>query len=551
MCATTCLAFPKALYVKKGDTYTKYNFGVAENLKFSNDGKTLNITGYSEAIDLEAIDYITFTAPADNTAMTPSEQKEHLVEIGDNFYKYIEPIQHGNRDLVCMIDKFIREYQYYYLDPMYYDVHGTTDDTPATQLSSVIKSIGAIVKGDVSAIRTAQLNGVELYQCSDWFGVFKAVATPLESRWEKVSDADYLEVRFPQTPVHDVNGDGVIDINDRPADYTPGDFIIKITTSDEYTDWTEIDFVGRVPKTITAVLSKDETTIATLVINPSINNTAKTASIITRLYTGVSHELNLYVENTTIITNDYITSQVRCSFDNLELVNANAKVNGVNLTNYPNWKEDFDNTHDGYDNYDETTGNYEWIDGTRDPMIAHHFTYATGEANILGSRLYLSGKISYIGKLYDVLNEDSWIPDAERVWDDMKNTLTYINSDRSVVEKQVSHLNNYADIYFTYGNRAQVQGYITWDLCEDSYSYETDSYWDDEKQEWIQKQHTSVHISYEAMPLITFPDLTSFPFEDYFNGTDFSRLVNDYNDILDQYYSISGNTRPSDNETDY
>ena len=49
-------ALPKAVYVKQGDTYTKYNFGVAGDLQFSNGGKTLTITGYSEVIDLDNID---------------------------------------------------------------------------------------------------------------------------------------------------------------------------------------------------------------------------------------------------------------------------------------------------------------------------------------------------------------------------------------------------------------------------------------------------------------------------------------------------------------
>ena len=40
------MAFPKALYVKKGNEVQKYNFGVAEDLVFSNGGRTLTITGY-------------------------------------------------------------------------------------------------------------------------------------------------------------------------------------------------------------------------------------------------------------------------------------------------------------------------------------------------------------------------------------------------------------------------------------------------------------------------------------------------------------------------
>ena len=56
--AANAITFPQALYVKKGDVYTKYNFGVAGDLKFGNGGHTLSITGYEEIINLDEIDYI-------------------------------------------------------------------------------------------------------------------------------------------------------------------------------------------------------------------------------------------------------------------------------------------------------------------------------------------------------------------------------------------------------------------------------------------------------------------------------------------------------------
>ena len=68
----SAMAFPKAIYVKKGDEVKKFNFGVAEDLVFSNDGRTLTITGYDEDIKLDEIDYISFSAPVDGTAITPN-----------------------------------------------------------------------------------------------------------------------------------------------------------------------------------------------------------------------------------------------------------------------------------------------------------------------------------------------------------------------------------------------------------------------------------------------------------------------------------------------
>lgn len=536
ICAATCFAFPKALYVKKGDTYTKYNFGVAENLKFSEDGKWLNITGYNEGIYLEAIDYITFTAPANSTALTPTEQKEQLVQIGDDFYRNISPIQYANMDLLCMTDEFVRTYSKYDLDPKYYDVHGDNSADPIDAMTSLFKSMGAIAKGDAAAIRTAQLNGVELYQCSDWFGEFKAVTLPDSLYWEKTGDFDGIRISFPA--------------KDHGYDFTA-----TLTTSEEYVDWTEVDFVGRVPKAITVAFTRGETMLATLRINTTVNNEAKTVNMRT-IFSSDETSMptsNLYVENRMAIDNDKITDRVRCLFNGTELVNANATVNGVKLTDYDNWKEDIDNTHDGYEVVDTIAGTWDWIEGNRDSMIANHFTYATGEANILQNRLFLSGKISYIGKLHEILKENAYIENAYEngVWDDVKNTLTYTCDDRSVVERQVSHLNNYSDIYFTYENRAQIQGYLTWDINEESYSYESDGYYDPEKQEWVERNHTEINIHYDTMSKLTFPDLTSFAIEDYFNGTDFSRLVDDYDSIIDTYYQLSGNTRPQDESYNY
>ena len=53
---SAAFAFPQALYVKQGETVTKYNFGVARDLNFSNNGKTLTITGYRDVIDLDKVD---------------------------------------------------------------------------------------------------------------------------------------------------------------------------------------------------------------------------------------------------------------------------------------------------------------------------------------------------------------------------------------------------------------------------------------------------------------------------------------------------------------
>ena len=85
LCAAPAAALPKAFYVKQGDKITKYNFGVAENLVFSDNGHTLSVRGYGQSVNLDEIDYISFTAPLAE-ALTPSEQKERMVKIGTKAY---------------------------------------------------------------------------------------------------------------------------------------------------------------------------------------------------------------------------------------------------------------------------------------------------------------------------------------------------------------------------------------------------------------------------------------------------------------------------------
>ena len=55
-------------------------------------------------------------------------------------------------------------------------------------------------------------------------------------------------------------------------------------------------------------------------------------------------------------------------------------------------------------------------------------------------------------------------------------------------------------------------------------------------------------VEYETLPVLVFPDLTSFAFEDYFDETSFKTLVNDYEDIVDVYKKICN---IKDDEYDY
>ena len=51
---------------------------------------------------------------------------------------------------------------------------------------------------------------------------------------------------------------------------------------------------------------------------------------------------------------------------------------------------------------------------------------------------------------------------------------------------------------------------------------------------------------YNITPMLLFPDNTSFYMEDFFDSTSFTKLIDDYNEIIDTYLNITGQERGSD-----
>lgn len=498
-------SFPKALYVKKGDVCAKYNFGVAGDLKFSNGGRVLSITGYEESIKLDEIDYISFSAPLNSIGLTPTQSKERIIEIGEKLNNKIDV--YSQEENIKMLDVFIRKYLNYYLDAQYYDVH-TNMPAPVVGL---FKGLSGLAKGDLSGIRRAKQNGVELYQISDYFGVFEADNAKRE--WVKISDADYLELRF--------------------AKYT-----VKLTQSAQYTDWTEVDFVGRIPKTINVKAVTGTQELFNVLIESEINNDSKSADINMTVDLSAGYK----VVNKMSINNSSIKDDVTFDINGERILTTHSVLHGNELTNYDNWKEDFNNTHGSDEYYDENLNQWIYVDDTRAEMMAGHITYATSEADLF-NELQVKGRVSSISKLYDIFSEDSYYDEYREEWDENTNTMTRYENDADIVDRQILHMNNYSDISFYYDKQPNIQGYVAWD-CEESEDkwWDEDLQWDEELGEYVQgNPHWVRDLYYEQMPLLTFPDMTTFAIEDYFNESNFMPLVNDYNAIIDTYFTISGN----------
>lgn len=507
-------AFPKALYVKKGDTYVKYNFGVAGDLKFSNGGKTLTVTGYSEAINLEAIDYITFTAPVDDNALTPSQQKEKLIQIGQDIYNKIDC--NDQAEVLRMVDRFCNEYTSYYLPEEYYDVHNNAPGRIPHLLKEMLTAMKSCANGNASAVRKIKRNGVELYRLDDYYGVYQA-NTRTEC-WEKLATADYFEMRFPAAD----------------TDF----YKVKVQPSGSVMHWDESDFAADIPERLDISVVKGNTPLCSGWITFEVERGVKLNNTIH----FVSNNITLHNESRTDATK--ITDTTVLTLDGEKLVDSHNVLRGRNLLDYDDWNNALDQGQGGEPIFDEDGSWIGYEADTYDNIVANRFTYGTSETDILNGRLQIRGKVSQIGKLWD--NVDT---DADYSWpypytsDDSGDYRTYYYNNKDVVESHVNHLNNYSDISFYYDRTNQMQGFMAWDIDEDVYDWyrTSDGYVEESTGDWIITwEGFARYIDYFNTPLLVFPDLTSYAIEDYFNETNFGTLVDDYDAIIDDYYDVVG-----------
>lgn len=570
-------AFQKAIYVKEGDTYTKYNFGVAGDLLFTDGGKTLRITGYSEAIDLDKIDYITFTAPVDDAAMTPSEQKQKMIDIATEVNAMIDINDYA--DLLRMYDIFFinrwdevnprTAYVNYYLPSEYWDVH--------RKAGEIIDAASQIAKGNVAAVRTLKAEAIDLYKASDYFGVY--TANDLKKAWEKTADADYLEIRF------------------NAEDGDP--YSVKLQCSKEFTTWETSDFKGELPATMTIGVKKGNTELAQISISSKL---VQDKSIdMTVDFTAA----NLHVVNTLAVNNDRIDDNVAVTLNGKHLTKADSRIYGKNLCDYnvmkPAVKEAI--------HYHDAEGNCLGDDPTQ--LFAHIFRAST-EVDLIG-KLQAKGKAFGFQTLYDELNEDEddgydsynykdkdgWTTYSRGFVEKADNEMVIIcNDDLKSIERKVNVLNNYCDASFYYDGAKQLQGFLSFDVREDNEDYT--NYWGDDPtvygggftvvggklievtrnldivsdpsmdaeeivklQSWHYFMYPPAEMNcepkivtvaekdvihplvtrnkyLEITPLLVFPDLSSHMFETYFDENTFSGLIDDYYDIINTYNKITG-----------
>lgn len=569
------MAFPKALYVKKGNEVQKYNFGVAEDLVFSNGGRTLTITGYDEAINLDNIDYITFTAPVDETAMTPNAQKDKLIQIGEKLNSIIDINELA--EIVRMHDCFFIDqyddmsYEYIYRAPCgfevpreYYDVHNSA--------TSMLKAFGNIGKGNSAAIRNAKAAAAELYRFADYTGIYTANATT--ETWEKTGEAAYFEMRF--------------------AAKTSGTYAVRVEASSDYSVWEAGDFTIQAPKTLTITLLKDQTKLGEGVVKSAFVNKSN-------IDVDIEFTANGYkVTNKLNVVNNLITDIVDVTVKGENICHAVSTIQGQNLVDFDVIRDDIKKANHSHDEYGDCLD-----DGDPYPLMAH-FIRAKSDVDILG-QLQLKGHLSGITKIYDVLAKDEWL--EENVIKDnyyfYAQKITGHNSDFSeisvsytdgeIVAEKANVLNSYSDLAFYYDKTDKIQGYCVWnpyteldyespmDVTEREQSYSWRALIDGmlfnvqrddiNSNDWYYTKYAvkegTTGESYDDIDwenpvrvpvsedqllgtcvikhfedindfILTFPDMTTFSFADYFDKTSFQKLIDDYNAIVDTYDTITG-----------
>lgn len=569
-------ALPKAFYVKKGDEITKYNFGVAENLKFSNNGHTLTVLGYGETINLDEIDYISFSAPL-GTALTPAAQKEKLVAIGSEAFDMVD--LHANSDILnawhAFFDGYYDDVNHKWIpSPSDYDFD-SEDEEVYRHTKALAKSLAQVVKGNPAALRTAKTEIVNIYKPGDYYGIY--TANDNTCHWDK-TDADHIELRF----------------NGRKGE----SFILKLTASAESATWETNENSVEVPNKIDITFSKGSAKL----FSATLNTTIVSGSSIDMT---LDFEANGYVANNVLkVVDNLITDNVTVKINGKELVNATSTVHGRNFVNYDVIYDAVKAANGYYADEDDWDS---WVDEDATDLMAL-FTRAEANVDILG-KMQVKGLASNPSKIYERLSEESsynsYVKNGVEVYtygkllDKVGNVWYTTDRDRSVFEAYAECLNSYIDAGFFYDGTTKQQGYLGWDVVEDEWDSYTDWYdgesirtngfvivdgfvvdvhrdvnwvynettnedepvvgpwhyngyrFNEDTHEWefpnVEVKEADVQFpssiserDYEVSPILMFPDQTSFAMEDFFDEDSFSKIIDDYNDIIDTYLSITG-----------
>ena len=563
-CIPVFAALPHAFYVKKGTTTTKYNFGVAADLKFSNGGKTLTVTGYNESIDLEDIDYITFSPEVDDLALTPVAQKERLLQIGEDAYSYV----HMDRvaELLRMIDVFTNGEYGNNEDGSYYETKCPANYYIPDQYlkKNIKKMLTAFVQahtGNPAAIHSLRSAALKTYRASDYFGVY--IANPETETWDKTADkVNYFEIRFRTK---------------EPGD-DPKYYSLHMECSDDFTTWSDEDITIEVPKTINMTFAHEAEELGTAVIETTLEANADMVMTVTSDVSGY------HVVNTLTTMPEKMTDIVDITIDGEYYLHNECYIDGQGFTDYAQMYRDIRDAS-GY--WDENLDDY--IDGNS-AALAAHVKRATVDLDIL-KKLQVKGKMFNFSLFNERFAKDPWIDDINTPqgklytygklinWDEESGILDIDCKYTEIIQSDVDYLLDYSDFQFFYDQNPNIQGFISWemndDIIEDPFWGGSDSgfcvvdgylvYVTNEPRSQEDFDNNVKHWGYycgdgvvpvdskdvihpavmrnhykEEMPVLIFPDLSSYMFSEFFTSDSFRNLIDDYNEIIETYKGIVG-----------
>jgi ribosomal protein S17E len=571
----TSFALPKAFYVVKGDVYTKYSLGVAGTMRFTDGGHKLIVDGYNESINLDDIDYITLSAPISST-LTTSEQKQKLLDIGQETMAMVD--LNDNPDAVNMVHSFFDcDYESGRHAPAEFDVPQEYWDVH-NEFKSVIKALRYLIHGNATSARVLRTSAVNIYRFEDYTGIYTA---DYETRsWVRTAKADYFEMRF--------------------TGFNNENFTVTMRVSTEATAWASRDFDIRFPKTIDITFAKDGNKIASAKLVTTLEQDKK-------IDMTFDFEANKYVVNSIMeVTNTAVNDVTTVTIKNRQAVQTVANVEGKNLLNYDEMYDaikEVGHYHDDEDNCCGEDGRPLTAHFIRATMYADLLGKLQINARANGfTKLYdvLSTDDDFV---YDY-DANSHYYAWNKILNHKGDEYTVTDQDIDVINKYISALNNYTDVNFSYDKNGKAQGYLTFDYTEDVWEdelwwgendyYKTryayiennghlysawrdiiDYYYDyntgeqintygpwyyvfylyDEDDNRLKGVTVEVDesdlvypnvikdVSYEITPKLTFPDQTSFYFEDFFDEDTFEGLIDDGDSLVDTYYLITGQDR--------
>ena len=562
--AGSCFAFQKALYVKKGDTFAKFNFGVAGDLKFGNNGHTLSVTGYDEVINLDDIDYISFTAPSEGIALTPDQQKARLISIGKDINAAFNINEEA--DMVRLFDEFLSTYENVYDIPVSdYQWPEGYGNFGNGNVGGLIKSTSNLIRGNASEAVRMVAGALEVHKASDFAGIFRA--DHATHSWTKVADADYFEIRY--------RSDGST---------RSGYFVVRISWSQQANTWNTADYSIETPNKFNVTFLENDKELATMTIDVAVEQDRKI---------DIDFNFKSRITQATGTVNmlpDGISFVAKESYNGKEFSNQKGHVDGRDLLDYDKLKEDFDKALTK-EYYDDVTNTYEVKDGDLRPLISH-FLRGHVQTDVLG-KLQAQGRMHDFAGLHDRMKTLSdYDESGEITLSDGRKITTWgvlrvisLSDDKKALEYTydapeklfldvTDFLNNKSDVQFAYDGTGITQGFLEWDINSQKDEYGSYAYLltDDNRVVSVWKdEDTNTYKIYDNLtneyvvvpadmlifpvsvsevymdiaPKLVFSDLTSFFVEDFFTKQAFGNNIDDYNALIDAYYSITGHNRIS------